>query len=232
MLTTVLAAIDLDTILQVGVFLFIIISTLAGQIYSKSHQRGAGKGQKPRPRSRPRPERAESRGGPMAERRPQPQPWEPVEARLPRETVRPPMPELNQPVRPELVPVEVVPVEPLPVEPLIVRESVAEHVQRHIQQSGIDKSRRPSQVEQADERMASHLHQAFDHRLGQLGKRSKLAGTTVAGKRASKADAQPPSAPPSDIAARIAQWMQTPQDLSAAIVLNEILKRPEDRWND
>jgi hypothetical protein len=225
MLITVLAAIDLDTILQVGVFLFIIISTLAGQIFSKNNQRGPAKGKKPRPRPRPRPKGQEPRPGPLADRRPQAQPWQPIEARLPRETARP-RPLLNEPVQPEIVPVEVVPVQPVSIEPSIGRESVAEHVQRHI-----EKPRRQSQIEQADERMASHLHEAFDHRLGRLGKRSKLTGTTIAGALASR-DTPQTAALPLDISARIAQMMQTPEYLSAAIVLNEILKRPEDRWNE
>ena len=222
MLITVLAAIDLDTILQVGVFLFIIISTLAGQIFSKTNQRGS---KKPRPRPRPRPER-QPRPEPMAGRPEQAQPWQPIEAGLPREPAH--RPDLfDQPVRPEVVPVEAVPVEP------VVRESVAEHVQRHIQRDGIDTSRLHSKVEHADERMASHLHEAFDHRLGRLESKEALTGTTVAKREpALKPTRAQSTAPPSDIAARIAKMMQTPADLSAAIVLNEILKRPEDRWGD
>lgn len=226
MLITMLAAIDIDTILQVGVFLFIIISTLAGQIFSKN-QRGAGKAQKPRPRPpqpRPGPQRPESRPPrpTQVDQRPQAQPWnEPVEVRLPRENVRQ-TPVLAEPVRADLI----------PVEPVVVRESVAEHVQRHIESGGIDASRGQSKVEQADERMTSHLHEAFDHRLGRLeGEGVKLSGTTVAAGRPASKTTQPTPAS-SEIAVRIAQMMQTPADLSAAIVLNEILKRPEERWNE
>jgi hypothetical protein len=233
MLITMLAAIDIDTILQVGVFLFIIISTLAGQIFSKN-QRGAGKAQrKPRPgpqqsrpgpqQSRPGPQRPESRPQPtQVDQRPQAHPWdEPIEVRLPRETVRQ-TPVLAEPVRADVI----------PVEPVVVRESIAEHVQRHIESGGIDASRGQSKVEQADERMSSHLHEAFDHRLGRLeGEGVKLSGTTVAAGRAASKTTQPPPAP-SEIATRIAQMMRTPADLSAAIVLNEILKRPEERWNE
>ncbi len=225
MQNSVLAAIDLDTILQVGVFLFIIISTLAGQIFSKSNQQG--KGQKPRPRPK-RPEaradaRPESRPAPnVADPRPQAQPWnEPIDVKVPRERL----------LRAEPVRAEVVPAEVARVEPVIVRESVAEHVQRHIESGGLESSRLQSQVEQADERMASHLHQAFDHRLGRL-EESKLSGTTVASTTRTEVTTETQPAAGSDIAARIAQMMQTPADLSAAIVLNEILKRPEERWND
>jgi hypothetical protein len=225
MLITVLAAIDLDTILQVGVFLFIIISTLAGQLFSKNNPRGGKpKGQKPQPRPRPERPRPEPPRQPQ-DPRPQAQPWnEPVEVRMPRER-----PLVAEPVQPEVVAVDVV-----PVEPVVVRESVAEHVQRHIESGGIDSTRLQSKVEQADERMTSHLHEAFDHRLGQLeGQGSKLIGTTVASTKSAALPQQtPPAGDSSDLAARVAQMMRTPADLSAAIVLNEILKRPEDRWNE
>ena len=224
MLNPLLFAIDLDTILQVGVFLFIIISTLAGQLFSKN-QRGPAKGQKPRPRPRQRPERPDDLGQNRPERQPQAQPWnEPIEVRMPRErdVVR------AEPVRPELVRAETV-----PVEPVVVRESVAEHVQRHIESGGIE-SRLQSQVEQADERMASHLQDAFDHRLGRLESEddAKIRGTKLAKKKSATSTTESPPVATSEIAARVAQMMRNPDDLSAAIVLNEILKRPEDRWNE
>lgn len=75
------------------------------------------------------------------------------------------------------------------------------------------------QVGQADERLASHLHQAFDHQVGKLAGHSNetgragaaMADTVVSG-------------------AQIASMLRDPRTFRQAIVLNEILTRPEHRW--
>lgn len=76
-----------------------------------------------------------------------------------------------------------------------------------------------SRLEQADENMEEHVHQAFDHKLGQLGR------TPDATERKSDPAAIPPLA-----AAGLAAMLTDPANVRQAIILSEILQRPEDRW--
>jgi len=79
-------------------------------------------------------------------------------------------------------------------------------------------------TEQADERMESHLHQAFDHRMGSIS----------AGTRSIMADVTPEI--DDEMRARVAQHhpllslLRQPQSVRNAIILSELLQRPEQNW--
>jgi hypothetical protein len=77
-----------------------------------------------------------------------------------------------------------------------------------------------SRVKQADEQFDVQLHQKFDHDLGRLGD-NKSAATT-----------SPPTAPveTKSPAAQIAALLASSDGVRQAVVLNEILNRPTDRW--
>ncbi|MGD9634880.1 MAG: hypothetical protein AB7G28_19900 [Pirellulales bacterium] len=99
--------------------------------------------------------------------------------------------------------------------------TVAEHVAERagasstqFQQEVADLGQR---VKQADEQFDRQLQQKFDHRIGRLATASTTTETT----------AQPTPATP---AAQIAALMTNPEGVRQAIVLNEILRRPTDRW--
>lgn len=77
----------------------------------------------------------------------------------------------------------------------------------------------------ADERMESHLQQTFDHRLGQLG------GPTTPIAQGTDAEHWRESSNQPQTALRVRELLASPQDLSAAFILSEILRRPEDRWS-
>lgn len=87
-------------------------------------------------------------------------------------------------------------------------EQIAEHA-RHLGE----------QVDQADERLQAHLHEVFDHQIGQL----KESGAAVVAQRE---QVTPGGLSPETI------WrlLRSPTAARDAVVLAEILQRPEQRW--
>jgi len=94
-------------------------------------------------------------------------------------------------------------------------------------------ARRASQlgdrVAQADEQLDQRLHQVFDHEV------SRLAGSP--GESAAAPGVEEPTSPedrlgtmPPTAAAGLAALLSNAQSVRQAIVINEILRRPEDRW--
>jgi len=76
------------------------------------------------------------------------------------------------------------------------------------------------QVGLADERLASHLHQTFDHQLG------NLAGQPNEVERGGAAQVRTVVG-----GTELSAMLRDPQTFRQAIVLNEILTRPEHRWD-
>ncbi|MCI0359300.1 MAG: hypothetical protein L0211_12550 [Planctomycetaceae bacterium] len=90
-------------------------------------------------------------------------------------------------------------------------EEIAEHT-RHLGE----------EVDQADDKLEAHLHQVFDHKLGQL-KKSTMEPAAASPSQAAR-DAALPGA------ASIAHLLVDPQNVRNAVILAEILRRPEDSW--
>jgi hypothetical protein len=87
-------------------------------------------------------------------------------------------------------------------------------------------------VEHADDAMEARLHAVFDHGLGDLSRRSAsvaTAGFTPAPEE-SPAPGASERAAASAVAASLAARLRSPQGMREAIVLREILERPEHRW--
>lgn len=93
-------------------------------------------------------------------------------------------------------------------------------------------SRRPSQFDTraaelgktvglADDMLEARLHETFDHQLGDLGKRPSIAA--AAAPPASGEDAE------SELA-KLAKILRDPDSIRQAIILREIIDRPEHRW--
>ena len=71
------------------------------------------------------------------------------------------------------------------------------------------------EVDLADDKLEAHLHQVFDHQLGRLKKSSIEAGHQ--GRQAAN-----------DLTAgQIQKMLLTPQSIRDAIILGEILRRPQ-----
>lgn len=76
-----------------------------------------------------------------------------------------------------------------------------------------------SRLEHTDEMVDAHIHEKFDHKLGSLTQQKKPT----------------PGAHTSDsninrTASKLIQLIREPESLRAAILLKEVLERPEHRW--
>lgn len=108
--------------------------------------------------------------------------------------------------------------------------SVAEHVQKHLDTREFSNRAEHliDDIKKGDVERETHLKQVFDHKLGRLADTSntrsdqqivKDTATQVATDAAAIAAATP-----------IASMLANPESLKQAVVLNEILSRPEHRW--
>jgi len=87
-------------------------------------------------------------------------------------------------------------------------EQIAEHT-RHLGE----------EVDRADDKLEARLHQVFDHQIGQLKKSTMEAAAILTSDPASEGTARD-----------MLQMLRSPQSVRDAIVMAEILRRPEDRW--
>jgi len=186
---------------------------------------------------------AQQRGGPpeatppgqspitRPQRRPQPLPGKRV---VRREETRP----TPSPVRPPVV-VEVVEAPP-------VRESVAEHVAQTLDSEKFSRrATQLSQVQQAsDDEFRKHMQSVFQHGLGNLNPQppgifeaaaqaAAATASAAAVKTAAAAGGSQTAAAPSATkkgTTDIALFLAGRKNARDAIILTEILRRPEDRW--
>jgi hypothetical protein len=104
-------------------------------------------------------------------------------------------------------------------------ESVAEHVAEHVGESARSLAEHSAQlghsVVEADEQFDVQLNSKFDHALGSLSKRhdKRMSEQQAAADSVTKSPAQ-----------QIADMLTNPEGVRQAIILNEILGRPPDRW--
>jgi len=139
-------------------------------------------------------------------------------------TPLPPPAPLRPAPTPVVVEAEIIDEDEPPPRPALSK--VAQHVAQHLDTSQFAEraGRLGEKTEQADERMETHLHQAFDHRLGNLS-----AGTHTI-------TAAVTPAPDDEIRARVVQnhpilsMLRQPQSIRNAIILAELLQRPEKNW--
>jgi hypothetical protein len=87
-------------------------------------------------------------------------------------------------------------------------EQIAEHT-RHLGE----------EVDRADDKLEARLHQVFDHQIGQLRTSTMEAAATLS--------TDPAAA---GTAGTMMQMLRSPQSMRDAIVMAEILRRPDDRW--
>lgn len=87
-----------------------------------------------------------------------------------------------------------------------------QEIAAHAQQLG-------AEVDLADDKLENRLHQTFDHQLGSL---RKTASDTAAVEHVKPA--------PDMTSSEIRNLLTSPAKIRDAIVLAEVLRRPEDRW--
>jgi len=124
-----------------------------------------------------------------------------------------------RPAAAQAVEIEAVDIEVL--DDVYAGRSVAAHVQQHGGgRSVAQRGPHGEEVEHAVQVMKAHLQETFDHEVGHLGSRSAPDASTAA--------------PPADEALPTANQLRTmltsPQGVGQAILLGEILRRPEERW--
>ncbi len=110
-----------------------------------------------------------------------------------------------------------------PVEAVAVDESpevsLAEHVQEFDSHLLSERTRRMTQMEQESRSFQAEVQHDFDHQLGRLAQRHP--------ETADSGQAPPVQA---SSAASLAALLADPENLRNVVVLNEILRRPTDRW--
>lgn len=105
------------------------------------------------------------------------------------------------------------------------RKSVAEHVEEQVTAHTRTIADKASQLGQRivaeDQQFDSQLKSKFDHTVG------TLSGSTLG-----VASEQPPSLPPinDSPAAQLASLLANPNGIRQAVLVNEILRRPSERW--
>jgi hypothetical protein len=215
--------------------LVVFIIWVLNQVFGKLAQPGPA--QRPRPDvRRPNPPLAQAQGP-----RPRAAVDDEIEnflrrAAQQRAGQRPPEPLRPQPVQPppeparRLVQRGEIFDQPVAVQPEALVEAVAvddrvltsgttkELSQRHLEPTDFGKHEPiVSAVEFADEQMQAHLQQTFDHRLGTLA-------------RQATADSADAAANIRTTAAGVAVLLRNPGTLRQAVLLQEILTRPEHKW--
>ena len=130
-----------------------------------------------------------------------------------------------------------VPVEVELLEPVVEVESVAEHVRGHVGRHTGDEtlgkvaSRHiSSRVELADDKLEARVRDVFDHELGSL--RSTLGESALGAEvREDETPEDRSGSLPSTAAAGLVAMFAEPGNIRQAILINEILQRPEHRWS-
>jgi hypothetical protein len=115
---------------------------------------------------------------------------------------------------------------PKPVAAAQVRP-VGSAVDSAIDEFGRRTSQLGEQVALSDDKLDAHLQGAFQHKLGQLDARS-VPPATLSEQQTEGPTVTMPLLPAA--AAGVAAALANPDSFRQAIVLTEILKRPDDRW--
>jgi len=117
-------------------------------------------------------------------------------------------------------------------------QGVAAHVQHHIDSDAFDQRAHSlgEEVGLADEKLDDRLHATFDHQVGNLaGLPSATTGSELASAPVHLPtsevgdDAYDQAITAADVSP-ISPTFEGIEDIRRAIILNEILRRPEDRW--
>jgi len=212
-----------DDAIQLVVILLVIVVPGVLQVIGKirrQNQPGPGP-QKPRPPQAPRPAqkpleeeigeflRRAAEGRRAAER------GRPAEQRRPR-SAAPRSPARERPVEAQVV---------APTS----QQSVSQHVAQQF--GGTEFQQRAAGlgagVSQADEMMDHRLQDVFQHELGQLGTQTSEAAALAAGSGVVSSA----TGSGSPLTAELLQMLAHPESVRQAVVLGEILHRPEHRWS-
>jgi hypothetical protein len=108
---------------------------------------------------------------------------------------------------------------------------VADHVRRTLPggKFGLKRDALGQEVAQSDDRLEARLSQTFGHQVGQL---SGMTGETA--RKSPEVEASQPQdrlhGQPVTTAADLVALLRQPRGIQQAVLLHEILQRPEHRW--
>jgi hypothetical protein len=153
----------------------------------------------------------------------QPRPgFQPPQSQPPPQRLVPPPPARLVPAQEEVVYLEPAEAEVVDAELAELGDDVGRHVALHLRgDREIAEHTRQlgAEVDQADDKLETRLHQTFDHQLGRL---RKTASDTAAIEHAK---------PAADVTlGEIRAMLATPASIRDAVVMAEILRRPEGLW--
>ena len=120
----------------------------------------------------------------------------------------------------------VVDAEILEAEPL--GAGVSQHVAQHLDASGMRQhtAQLGSEVREETQKLQSEVREKFTHKLGRLA--ATAQPVTLPSAASAPAPPRPTIAPPR--VQEITQLLRNPTSVRQAMVINEILTRPEHRW--
>ncbi len=106
-------------------------------------------------------------------------------------------------------------------------DSVADSVDKHLADRGFENRAEhlADDIVRADQQMEEHLQKSFNRRVGTLGDNQTEAARPV-----TDVTTTPELPTSSSAAASLSALLSNPQSIKQAIILNEILARPEHRW--
>ena len=109
--------------------------------------------------------------------------------------------------------------------------TVTDHVRTHMPsaQFGHVGSKLGQEVKDVDARMDEHVHSVFDHRLGHLADSAASAVELSAAVQGPIATDQV-QASGENMAASLVAMLSKPDGVRQAVLVGEILQRPEQRW--
>lgn len=119
------------------------------------------------------------------------------------------------------------PLAAIPVQAEVVPPRIAIPTEQNIDREFADRDRQMDaaterlgrDVMQEDRRIETHLHDTFDHRVGQFDEDVGFAG-----------DPSEPRPKQCTISADLIAMLRNPRSIQSAVLLSEILQRPEHRW--
>lgn len=112
-----------------------------------------------------------------------------------------------------------------------VVEDVAMQVEKPLDSRGFDQraAHLGEETAQADDRLEARLHQTFDHQLGRLQQTSSV-GPQATARTATDVAASVTTAAANEMLTFLVGALRSPQQVRQAIILSDILQRPEHRW--
>lgn len=212
-----LAAGNADLLQIIVIFVIILISVIGRMLSAIRQVRPPGGAGGAPPQRRPVPPQVADEIGEFLRRS--------AEARAAEQ--RPPQPAEPKPIAPRQQPVQAEAVADAPV-----GAQVDEQVKKYLDTQSFNRREQElgKEVAQADQEIDQHLRQVFDHSLSRL---ETAAGETAAAPAAVESPEQADAAAaviPDTFATGLLALVTDPDALRQAIVLNEILHRPEERW--